>query len=75
MMVYFQTSIEVYECLKNGVFGLCEKQAMSYKSQCNKMFPYATVFKSSNPSAPVTNHVDLAAASDLANGETDEHIS
>ncbi|KAK2165073.1 hypothetical protein LSH36_55g06042 [Paralvinella palmiformis] len=64
----------VYESLKNGEFGLCEKQLASYRPQCQKLFPYATVFQTSKADTPVTNHVDASAVTVLANGEP-EHVS
>ena len=61
--------------LKNGEFGLCEKQLASYRSQCQKLFPYATVFQTSKADTPVTNHVDASTATVIANGEPEEHVS
>ncbi len=62
--VWFQTSMSVYEHLRQGKFGKCDQQAEDYKLECHKHFPIAILFK-----PPVVNNID-ATTTDLDSAAT-----
>lgn len=53
---YLQGCTDVYNSLRNGNFGACETETADYKVQCQKHYPFATVFKDQSLITAMENH-------------------